>query len=150
MSDALEAADPGRGARHARRLVSLNPLDETAQTALIRTLLAADDRIGAFQAYESYRTLLREELEDWPGPKLRERMAELREELFAEPMGAAERRDAAEPMEAAGATGPDEEARPGRGRCSSPKTGRRACGPRDGIGTATPTRAWWRPDQVPG
>ncbi|HKK08399.1 MAG TPA: BTAD domain-containing putative transcriptional regulator, partial [Gemmatimonadota bacterium] len=83
--------DAARAVRFARRCVELNPLDERAQEALVRAHLAAGDRVEAFRAYEAYRSLLRTELGEEPGPELASRTAELRETLFdrrAEPEGA--------------------------------------------------------------
>jgi len=91
-----EPADPAKAVRYAARCVDLNPLDERAQEALVRAHLAAGDRVEAFRAYEAYRTLLREELGEVPGPELAFRTEEIRAALFGRhPAGAraaAERR----------------------------------------------------------
>lgn len=79
---ALEAGEPDRAVEHARFYVEVNPLDEKARRMLIRAHLAAGDRVQAYRAYEAYRALLREELEDEPGEELRERMEALRDEIF--------------------------------------------------------------------
>ena len=84
-----EPADPARAVRYAARCVDLNPLDERAQEALVRAHLAAGDRVEAFRAYEAYRTLLREELGEVPGPELAYRTEEIRAALFGKhPEGA--------------------------------------------------------------
>lgn len=85
IREAVEADDVRRAVRHARDYVELNPLDEKAQRTLVRTHLAAGDRVGAYRAYERYRTLLREELGEEPGPELEARVGELRDRLFAAP-----------------------------------------------------------------
>lgn len=79
---AVEAGDPERAVRYGRAYVELNPLDERARRTLIRAHLAGGDRVGAFRAYEEYRALLREELDDGPGEALADRMEKIREELF--------------------------------------------------------------------
>lgn len=84
-----EPADPARAVRYAARCVDLNPLDERAQEALVRAHLTAGDRVEAFRAYEAYRTLLREELGEVPGPELAYRTEEIRAALFGKhPEGA--------------------------------------------------------------
>lgn len=78
VSRGLESGDPRKAVHYARRWVELNPLDEEARAALIRSLVAAGDRARAFRAYESYRSLLREELGESPGPRIAGTLEELR------------------------------------------------------------------------
>lgn len=85
VTGALEAGEPDRAVRFAREYVEVNPLDEKARRMLIRAHLAAGDRVQAYRAYEAYRTLLREELDDEPAGALRERMEALRDEIFGGP-----------------------------------------------------------------
>lgn len=84
VTQALEAGETGRAVRFAREYVEVNPLDEKARRMLIRAHLGAGDRIRAYRAYEAYRSLLWEELDDEPGEVLRERMADLRDEIFGQ------------------------------------------------------------------
>jgi len=92
-----EVTDAATAVRYARRCVELNPLDERAQEALVRAHLAGGDRVSAFRAYESYRTLLRGELGDEPGAELTKRTEEIRAALFGRhPSGGGEHRGAAE------------------------------------------------------
>lgn len=78
VSRGLEGSDPGAALLGARRWVEMNPLDERAQLALIRSLAATGDRAAAFRAYESYHTLLREELGESPGPRFSGVLQEIR------------------------------------------------------------------------
>lgn len=82
VTAARQEGRPERAARHARGYVQLNPLDERAQVALIRSLLEAGEEVAAYRAYERYRTLLREELGAEPGEELDGRLRELQTELF--------------------------------------------------------------------
>ncbi len=78
VSGGLEGDDPDAALRAARCWAEMNPLDERARSALIRALVATGDRAGAFRAYESYRTLLQEELGETPGPGLSRALEEIR------------------------------------------------------------------------
>jgi DNA-binding SARP family transcriptional activator len=86
VDEATEAGDFERAIRHARAYVELNPLDETAQRTLIRTQMAAGDRVEAYRSYERYRALLREELGTEPGEELEARVERLRSQLFRAPV----------------------------------------------------------------
>ncbi len=79
----IEAGDFDRAVRYGRDYVALNPLDETAQTTLVRALLANGERVAAYRQYETYRTLLEEELGEQPDAAFTERILELRDEIFA-------------------------------------------------------------------
>lgn len=79
----IEAGDFDRAVRYGRDYVALNPLDETAQTTLVRALLANGERVAAYRQYETYRTLLEEELGERPDAAFTERILELRDEIFA-------------------------------------------------------------------
>ncbi|NIR43394.1 MAG: hypothetical protein GWN99_05590, partial [Gemmatimonadetes bacterium] len=82
VSDALEAGETERAVEHARAFADLNPLDERAQSTLVRALRAAGDEVGALQAYEAYRTLLERELGEDPARELEERVDEIRDEVL--------------------------------------------------------------------
>jgi DNA-binding SARP family transcriptional activator len=84
IGDALERGDPGAATAHARRFVELNPLNEKAQIALIRSLNAGGDRVGALQAYRSFRSLLREAVEGEPSEELERVTAGVRDEVMRE------------------------------------------------------------------
>lgn len=86
ISRAIDAGDPGAAIGFAKECVGLDPLDGTAQRALIRSHLAAGDRAAAFRAYEGYRSLLESQFDDEPDADLREAVQEIREELFEEPI----------------------------------------------------------------
>ena len=77
IQEALDADDPNAAVRWARRYSDLNPLDDTAQTALVRALTAAGDKTGVLQAYQSYRALLRRELDAEPSEELKAMIADL-------------------------------------------------------------------------
>lgn len=87
VTDALEEDDPGTAVRYARRYVKLNPLDESARTTLIRARVAAGRPLEALRSYEAYRTLLAEDLDDEPGPELRDYIQDLRDRVFPVPSG---------------------------------------------------------------
>lgn len=78
VAEGLERGEPEQAIGDARRWVGMNPLDEAAQEALIRSLAAAGDRTGALRAYESYRSLLRRELDESPGSRVAAALDELR------------------------------------------------------------------------
>lgn len=84
-SRSIEAGELDRAVRYGRRYVELNPFDDTAQSTLLRALLARGDRVAAYRQYEAYRTLLQEELGTEPDEALAERVRVLRNEIFAEP-----------------------------------------------------------------
>lgn len=134
VTGALETGEPGRAVRFAREYVEVNPLDEKARRMLIRAHLAAGDRIQAYRAYEAYRTLLREELDDDPGEALRERMEALRDEIFAgpsDPVPGGESRDGT----GAGELGPGAPASGHDRRSASPTGGPAGAG-------ADPSAGW--------
>lgn len=111
VSRALEAGDPQEAVRYARRWVELNPLDEEARSAHVRSLVAAGDRARAFRAYESYRSLLREELGESPGPRIAGALEELRALAGGDEDGPRGRGQEAEQDDLQ----PDSERRDGRG-----------------------------------
>lgn len=82
VTAALQAGDVWRATRLARELVGMDPLGESAQRLLIRTLRAGGDDVGAVQAFESYRALLEGLLEERPDEGLRETISRLRHELL--------------------------------------------------------------------
>lgn len=110
VSGGLERDDPGAALRAARCWADMNPLDERAQSALIRALVAAGDRAGAFRAYESYRTLLQEELGETPGPGLSRALEEIRSAGSRPAPGGAEEGGA--PPDAAAPPPPDSASAP--------------------------------------
>lgn len=63
----------------AARWISHDPLDETAHLWLMQARLAAGDRMGAFRAYESLRTVLKRELGATPGAEIEALAAHIRE-----------------------------------------------------------------------
>ena len=79
---ALEAdgvPDPRAATEWSRRRVALDPLDESAQRALIARLIATGDRSGALSAYGRFRQQLRTELGISPSEETRDLVLELRE-----------------------------------------------------------------------
>ncbi len=82
----LEKGDAESAVECARKYVDLNPLNERAQLALVRSLKAANDRVGALQTYRSYRTLLREALDGEPSQELARAIAGVRAEAMKEPV----------------------------------------------------------------
>lgn len=79
LADAAErAGDLMTAIRHTRRLVAMDPLGETQARALIRRLVAADDRAAALAAYDRHRERLRTCLGLTPSPTTRELVAEIR------------------------------------------------------------------------
>lgn len=107
IAEAREDGRPGEALELAERYAGLDPLDERAQTALVRTHLEAGQRIEAVQAYQRYVTLLDRELGDRPGEELERKVADLRELLFRSPVAEEAERPAAEE----GAVGPPRSAR---------------------------------------
>ncbi|MGD2155053.1 MAG: BTAD domain-containing putative transcriptional regulator [Gemmatimonadales bacterium] len=85
IGDTLENGDADTAVGYARRYVELNPLNEKAQLALVRSLKAARDRAGALQAYRSYRTLLKQVLDGEPSDELERAVAGVRAEVMQEP-----------------------------------------------------------------
>jgi DNA-binding SARP family transcriptional activator len=85
VSDQLAKGDADEAVAYARRYVELNPLNERAQLALIRALKAANDQVGALQAYRSFRSLLREALDGEPSDELERAIASVRDEVLREP-----------------------------------------------------------------
>ena len=80
---------------YTRRRVSLDPLAEDAQRALIARLAAAGDRPGALLAYARLRDRLRRELGISPSQQTRELVLQIRDDVAAgEPIGSAEPRPA--------------------------------------------------------
>lgn len=86
---ALEDGDVARATVLARDLVRLNPLDETSQRLLVRTLRTGGDDVGAVQAFEAYRALLDGLLEEEPDAGFRETVDRVRRELIEPPAPAA-------------------------------------------------------------
>ena len=85
IAAALERGDTETAVQHAKRWAERNPLDDQAQTTLIRTLKAAGDELGALQVYEAYRALLRRELQDEPSQQLEKTIAVVRETVLTAP-----------------------------------------------------------------
>ena len=67
----IAAGAPADAIKLARRLVELDPLDESYQALLIRSLAASGDRDGARAQLEACRALLTKELGVEPGPDVR-------------------------------------------------------------------------------
>jgi len=84
IGDALQDGDADAAVGYARRYVELNPLNEKAQLALVRSLKAARDRAGALQAYRSYRSLLKQVLDGEPSEELERAIAGVRAEVMRE------------------------------------------------------------------
>lgn len=59
-------AQPAAAAQLLRRCISIDPLRETAQQALMRALADAGDYAGATQVYRNFRLLMHEELQAQP------------------------------------------------------------------------------------
>lgn len=70
---------------HAQTFARMNPLSETAQFTLIRTLRAVGDDLSALQAYEAYRSLLISELDGELSPSAEDALERLRHEAIREP-----------------------------------------------------------------
>lgn len=67
----IAAGAPGDAVKLARKLVEIDPLDESYQALLIRSLAASGDRDGATAQFEAARALLMNELGVEPGPDVR-------------------------------------------------------------------------------
>jgi predicted ATPase/DNA-binding SARP family transcriptional activator len=67
--DAAGRGDPAAGVEAARRMLSLDPLSEEAQRALMRFLAMKDDRAAAMAQFETCRHVLAEELGVDPSPE---------------------------------------------------------------------------------
>ena len=67
----IAAGAPGDSVQLARKLVGVDPLDESYQALLIRSLAASGDREGARAQLEACRALLIKELGVEPGPDVR-------------------------------------------------------------------------------
>jgi DNA-binding SARP family transcriptional activator len=89
VSGHLEAGEAGIAVRYARKYVELNPLNEAAQIALVRSLRAAGELVGALQAYRSYRALLKAALDGRPSEDLERLAAGVREQIVGDGPGAA-------------------------------------------------------------
>lgn len=63
MAGAEDSGDCAAAARWARRALNIDAYDELAARDLVRLLAAAGDRAGAIQAYESFASLLRDDLD---------------------------------------------------------------------------------------
>lgn len=85
IMNALEAEDTERAIGYAQQYVDRNPLDELAQTTLIRTLKVSGNEVQALQAYQAYRTILRDELQDEPPEQLEKSMAVVRDAMLSSP-----------------------------------------------------------------
>jgi DNA-binding SARP family transcriptional activator len=81
VSGHLEAGEAGIAVGYARKYVELNPLNEAAQIALVRSLRAAGELVGALQAYRSYRALLKAALDGRPSEDLERLAAGVREQI---------------------------------------------------------------------
>jgi predicted ATPase/DNA-binding SARP family transcriptional activator len=66
---ALRAGDAATAERHLRRVVSVDPLRESAQRALMRALATGGNHAAAFQAYRELRLLLHREINAQPDPE---------------------------------------------------------------------------------
>ena len=71
--------------RHAQAFARMNPLSESAQLTLIRTLRAVGDQLAALQAYEAYQSLLMSELDAELPPDAKAGLERLRQEAIQEP-----------------------------------------------------------------
>ena len=67
----IAAGVPAEAVKLARKLVEVDPLDESYQTLLIRSLVASGDRDGARAQFNACRALLMKELGVEPGPDVR-------------------------------------------------------------------------------
>jgi DNA-binding SARP family transcriptional activator len=67
----IAAGAPTDAVKLARRLAEVDPLDESYQALLIRSLAASGDRDGAREQLEACRSLLMKELGVEPGPDVR-------------------------------------------------------------------------------
>lgn len=76
--DAERAGDLMTAIRHTRRLVAMDPLGETQARALIRRLVAADDRAAALAAYDRHQERLRICLGLAPSPATQRLVEEIR------------------------------------------------------------------------
>ena len=65
----MAQADWGTAERYLRRAVSLDPLRETAQRALMQTLARAGTPAAALQCFRDLRLLLARELKAEPAPE---------------------------------------------------------------------------------
>ena len=81
----IEADRVADAVKSARTLVAADPLRESAQRALIMTLLAAHDPAGAMRVAETYRELHRRVFGVDPSSRLRELVARCADPLAARP-----------------------------------------------------------------
>jgi TolB protein len=83
VAAALAAGDVEHAVSVARGCVARNPLDESRQRLLARTLTAAGDQVGALQTLEEYRKVLAGALEEEIPAELESRIQAMREELLS-------------------------------------------------------------------
>jgi DNA-binding SARP family transcriptional activator len=77
---ALERGDPSAAERHLRQAVTLDPLRETAQRALMQALATAGSYAAAVQVYRELRLRLHRELTTAPDPETQLLYQQLRTE----------------------------------------------------------------------
>jgi DNA-binding SARP family transcriptional activator len=85
VASSLERRDFARAVTVSRRMAVLEPLNGRLALSLIRVLAASGDRSGALQHAESYRVLLRTELDVDPEPELDTLVARLRDDDVPSP-----------------------------------------------------------------
>ena len=68
-TQAMDRGEPLEAARHLRRGVSLDPLRESMQRALMQALAAGGDAAAAIQVYRDLRLLLHREMRIAPAPE---------------------------------------------------------------------------------
>lgn len=99
VSSALKRGNYEDAVRWAGQFVEMNPLDDRAQATLVRALKASGDEVGALAAYQRYRTLLRQVLEEEPDADLQKAMEQVREEVLSTPADEASQDADEEPQE---------------------------------------------------
>jgi predicted ATPase/DNA-binding SARP family transcriptional activator len=66
-TEARARADPGAAAAYLRQALAVDPLQESAQQALMEALVARGDEAAALQVYHDYRRLVRRQARTDPG-----------------------------------------------------------------------------------
>jgi len=85
ITDAIENGDESGAVEYARRFVRDCPLNDTAQTTLVRALRINGDEIGALGVYHEYRTMIARAFGDKPDPSLEASIQRMRDEIMRIP-----------------------------------------------------------------